>query len=111
ADASFSVGPDPRGDTLGRGTEITLHLKEDAHEYLEESRLKDLATKYSQFVPYPISLKTKKEVETDIDEEESEETDDKEDTDVEVKDEYEVEDEDEEKEKPKKKETVYDYEQ
>ncbi|KAF4720143.1 hypothetical protein FOZ62_013313, partial [Perkinsus olseni] len=110
ADASFSVGPDPRGDTLGRGTEITLHLKEDAHEYLEESRLKDLATKYSQFVPYPISLKTKKEVESDIDEESDEETD-KEDTDVEVKDEYEVEDEDEEKEKPKKKETVYDYEQ
>ncbi|KAF4694660.1 hypothetical protein FOZ62_024257, partial [Perkinsus olseni] len=110
ADASFSVGPDPRGDTLGRGTEITLHLKEDAHEYLEESRLKDLATKYSQFVPYPISLKTKKEVESDIDEEEAEEAD-KEDTDVEVKDEYEVEDEDEEKEKPKKKETVYDYEQ
>ncbi|KAF4658575.1 hypothetical protein FOZ61_005517 [Perkinsus olseni] len=111
ADASFSVGPDPRGDTLGRGTEITLHLKEDAHEYLEESRLKDLATKYSQFVPYPISLKTKKEVESDIDEEESDEETDKEDTDVEVKDEYEVEDEDEEKEKPKKKETVYDYEQ
>ncbi|KAF4746236.1 hypothetical protein FOZ63_014767, partial [Perkinsus olseni] len=111
ADASFSVGPDPRGDTLGRGTEITLHLKEDAHEYLEESRLKDLATKYSQFVPYPISLKTKKEVESDIDEEESDEEADKEDTDVEVKDEYEVEDEDEEKEKPKKKETVYDYEQ
>ena len=31
-EASFHVGPDPRGDTLGRGTEITLHLKEDAEE-------------------------------------------------------------------------------
>ena len=31
-EASFHVGPDPRGNTLGRGTEITLHLKEDAEE-------------------------------------------------------------------------------
>ena len=31
-EASFHVGPDPRGDTLGRGTEITLHLKENADE-------------------------------------------------------------------------------
>lgn len=31
-EASFHVGPDPRGNTLGRGTEITLHLKEDADE-------------------------------------------------------------------------------
>jgi len=28
----FHVYPDPRGETLGRGTEITLHLKEDAKE-------------------------------------------------------------------------------
>lgn len=31
-EASFHVGPDPRGNTLGRGSEITLHLKEDADE-------------------------------------------------------------------------------
>ena len=31
-DSSFTIGEDPRGDTLGRGTEITLHLKEDAEE-------------------------------------------------------------------------------
>jgi heat shock protein beta len=29
---SFHVYPDPRGNTLGRGTEITLHLKEDCLE-------------------------------------------------------------------------------
>ena len=28
--SSFSVAEDPRGNTLGRGTEITLHLKDDA---------------------------------------------------------------------------------
>jgi heat shock protein beta len=31
-ESSFHVGPDPRGNTLGRGTEITLHLKEDADQ-------------------------------------------------------------------------------
>ncbi len=31
-EASFHVGPDPRGNTLGRGTEITLHLREDADQ-------------------------------------------------------------------------------
>ena len=34
ADASFSVVEDPRGSTLGRGSRITLHLKEDALDYL-----------------------------------------------------------------------------
>ena len=34
-EASFHVGPDPRGNTLGRGTEITLTLKEDADEVRE----------------------------------------------------------------------------
>lgn len=32
ADAEFSIMADPRGNTLGRGTEITLHLREDAEE-------------------------------------------------------------------------------
>lgn len=35
----FAVYPDPRGKTLDRGTEITLVLKEDATEYLENLAL------------------------------------------------------------------------
>jgi heat shock protein beta len=35
ADAKFFVTKDPRGDTLGRGSRVTLHLKDDAAEYLE----------------------------------------------------------------------------
>mmetsp|Transcript_46254 Transcript_46254/g.69764 ORF Transcript_46254/g.69764 Transcript_46254/m.69764 type:complete len:173 (-) Transcript_46254:156-674(-) len=31
-ESSFKIAEDPRGDTLGRGTEITLHLKEDCEE-------------------------------------------------------------------------------
>merc|ERR1711870_119031 len=37
ADASFSIVEDPRGATLGRGSRITLHLKEDAVDFLSES--------------------------------------------------------------------------
>lgn len=38
-DSTFEVYPDPRGNTLGRGTEITLVLKEDALDYLETYKL------------------------------------------------------------------------
>lgn len=41
-ESSFEVYADPRGNTLGRGTEITLVLKDDALEYLETFKLTDL---------------------------------------------------------------------
>merc|ERR1719367_583035 len=34
--SSFSVVEDPRGDTLKRGTSVTLVLKEEAYDYLEQ---------------------------------------------------------------------------
>merc|ERR1711881_277656 len=92
ADASFTVVDDPRGNTLGRGSRVTLHLKEDAHEYLAEDKLKDTAKKYSQFIQFPIYVKVKKEVDVDADDEEKE-------------------DEDEEEEKKPKKKTVFEWEQ
>merc|ERR1719473_2521754 len=76
ADASFTVVDDPRGNTLGRGTRVTLHLKEDAHDYLSEDKLKETAKKYSQFIQYPIYVKVKKEV--DVEEEEDEDDDEEE---------------------------------
>eukprot|EP00567_Pseudictyota_dubia_P001457 CAMPEP_0197466422 /NCGR_PEP_ID=MMETSP1175-20131217/65041_1 /TAXON_ID=1003142 /ORGANISM="Triceratium dubium, Strain CCMP147" /LENGTH=837 /DNA_ID=CAMNT_0043002463 /DNA_START=127 /DNA_END=2640 /DNA_ORIENTATION=- len=71
---TFYVNEDPRGNTLGRGTEITLHLKEDAEEYAAGSRIRDLAKYYSEFVMHPIHLRTSKmeEVEIEDDEEETE---------------------------------------
>jgi heat shock protein beta len=39
---SFEVFPDPRGNTLGRGTEIVLDIQEDEKEWLSTSRLKGL---------------------------------------------------------------------
>merc|ERR1719380_213799 len=105
ADASFTVVEDPRGNTLGRGTRVTLHLKEDAHEYLAEDKLKDTAKKYSQFIQFPIYVKVKKEVDVDADEDDDddedkdEEKDEEKKDDVEAKDDEEKEDEDEGKER------------
>jgi len=62
ADAKFFVTKDPRGDTLGRGTRITLHLKDDAAEYVEQERIKNLVKKYSEFINYPINLYLSKDV-------------------------------------------------
>merc|ERR1711967_172108 len=110
ADASFTVVADPRGNTLGRGTRVTLHLKEDAHDYLSEDKLKDTAKKYSQFIQFPIYVKIKKEVDADAEEEEDDD-DDEEDED---KDDVETSDDDEkeeEEEKKPSKKTVYEWEQ
>ena len=62
ADSKFFVVKDPRGNTLGRGTRVTLHLKDDAAEFLEEDKIKNLVKKYSEFINYPISLYCSKTV-------------------------------------------------
>jgi len=113
ADASFTVSDDPRGNTLGRGTRVTLQLKEDAHDYLSEDKLKESAKKYSQFIQFPIYVKVKKEVdveseESDDDDDDDEKEDEEKKDDVETKDEKE--EEEEKKDAPTKK-TVYEWEQ
>jgi molecular chaperone HtpG len=41
-------------EKAGRGTEITLHLKPDEAEFLEEWRLKSIVHQYSDHIPIPI---------------------------------------------------------
>ncbi|VDM60675.1 unnamed protein product [Angiostrongylus costaricensis] len=53
---SFSIMKDPRGNTLKRGTQITLHMKEEANDFLEPDTLKNLVEKYSQFINFNIYL-------------------------------------------------------
>jgi molecular chaperone HtpG len=50
---TFATGPAERA---ARGTTITLHLREDQREFLEEWRLKDLVSRYSDYVSHPIRL-------------------------------------------------------
>lgn len=44
-----------------RGTEIILHVAEDSLDFLEESKIRELLTKYNKFMPVPIKFGTKKE--------------------------------------------------
>jgi heat shock protein 90kDa beta len=112
--AEFTIVDDPRGDTLKRGSQISLHLKEEAQDFLEEDTIKQLIKKYSQFINFPIYMWTSKTVEEEIPLEESET---KKDEPKKKEDEVEEEDgkveEDVEETKPKTKKvtkTVYDWE-
>ena len=44
-----------------RGTDIVLHITEDAEEYLDEGRIQGLLNKYCKFLPVQIKFGTKKE--------------------------------------------------
>ena len=44
------------GDKDDRGTTLEIKLKEDAKEFLEKSRLREIIKKHSDFVRYPIYL-------------------------------------------------------
>lgn len=110
AASSFTIAEDTEGQKLERGTRITLHVKDDASEYLSPSKVKDLVLKFSQFIEFPIKVKMPKEIEEEVPiEEESEaETDKQGEDDMEVKDEA---DEEEEKPKTRKvKKTIYEWE-
>jgi len=71
ADKTFTIAEDPRGNTLGRGTQVTLHLKDDALDFANEHELKKLVKRYSEFINYPIFLHTTKSVEKEVADEEA----------------------------------------
>merc|ERR1719244_1364137 len=74
--SSFSIAEDPRGPTLKRGTTVSLYLKEEAYDYLEQDTIRNLIKKYSQFINFNIYLwaSSTKTVDEPIEEEEEEET-------------------------------------
>ena len=46
-------------DKAERGTDIVLHISEDNEEFLEESKLEQILTKYGKFLPVEIEFKEK----------------------------------------------------
>ncbi|KAE8659853.1 Endoplasmin-like protein [Hibiscus syriacus] len=117
ADGAFSISEDTWNEPLGRGTEIRLHLRDEAQEYLEEGKLKELVKRYSEFINFPIYIWASKEVDVEVpadgdssDEEDNAETSSSEEG--EDEDDEKSEDDDAEK-KPKTKkvkETTYEWE-
>ena len=53
-DGEFTIGAETRES---RGTEITLHFKDDAKEFLDDWRLKSIIRKYSDHIQMPIVMK------------------------------------------------------
>jgi molecular chaperone HtpG len=57
-DTEFSIEETEKAE---RGTDIILHLTEEAHEFLEESKIESLLEKFCKFLPVPIKFGTRKE--------------------------------------------------
>jgi molecular chaperone HtpG len=55
---TFIVEP---AQKIDRGTSIIIKLKEDAKEFSQENRLREVIKKHSDFIPFPIYLGEKKE--------------------------------------------------
>ncbi|KAM0558263.1 hypothetical protein ACHAPJ_004952 [Fusarium lateritium] len=103
AGGTFSITEDTEGEQLGRGTSIILHLKDEQMEYLNESKVKEVIKKHSEFISYPIYLHVEKETEKEVPDEEAEETTETTEEGDDKKPKIEEVDDEEEEKKPKTK--------
>ena len=64
----YTMNEIPKAD---RGTDVILYISDDASEFLEEDRIRELLNKYCKFLPIPIQFGTRKvqeEIEGETDE-------------------------------------------
>jgi molecular chaperone HtpG len=100
AGGSFTIKLDEETPRIGRGTKIILHIKDGLQEYLQESKIKEIVKKHSEFISYPVFLHVSKEVETEVPDEEDEAKEGDDDKTPKIE---EIEDDDEKKPKKTKK--------
>jgi len=109
ANGTFTISPDENGELSGtklvRGTQITLHLKPEHHEYVEDSKIKSIVTRYSEFIDYDIYLHTTKEIEKEVESSVTDNNDEKNADEVKVE---EVDDENDKKDTKKKIKEIVD---
>jgi molecular chaperone HtpG len=51
---SYEIGPVPEESTPQRGTTVEVHLRDEAKEFAEDWRIKDIIRKHSGFISFPI---------------------------------------------------------
>ena len=61
-EGEFTIGDIEKAE---RGTEITLHLKEDEKEFLDDWRLRSIVSKYSDHISSPVKMFKEEEPERD----------------------------------------------
>jgi len=64
ADGSYTVEDVEKEN---KGTDVTLHLKEDEKNYLEEWEIKSTVKKYSDFIEHPVVMDVEREEESKLD--------------------------------------------
>ncbi|MEY4513018.1 MAG: Chaperone protein HtpG [Pseudomonadota bacterium] len=58
AKSGFTIEP---GERTGRGTSVVLHIKDEHKEVLSPWKIRELVSRYSDYVGYPIELGTEKD--------------------------------------------------
>ncbi len=71
-DGEFTI---EKAAKAGRGTQITLHMKADADEFLEDFRLRSVLRKYSDHIAFPILMPKQDMPAAEDDEEKKEDAD------------------------------------
>jgi len=64
ADGSFTVEDVEKAN---KGTDVTLHLKEEEKNYLDEWEIKSTVKKYSDFIEHPVVMDVEREEESKLD--------------------------------------------